>query len=475
MSGVEQAQPKANNDGDVASLSKRQDREDSNNDDSFLRKAMEFPSGWISCSKTCCKAIPNTRSSWQKANRKVPQHAPLYAALFCSIVAVILSIHTHLSTKFVTLEEPLRISPFFKNVNIVGLSKWQLCVIKQDALDTIIEEGEDGIELTSKLPISTTTTTTDIQRNVTSRVVTTYHYNTPHSLQQSNWMNEPDHDDILASGDYPYNDDDAFESELPMDYWSCHLLQITSKSARDDKVWNIARAFFMMGSIMGIISTMLLVSLILVRGRDAKRRWKRGIDVRRELRHNKRLQRQLSGSDEPLVQQHQHQPESTVSRHHQTLLEANNLLSLDTDSSGYRPISICFLISYLLQSLTLLFLDSDLCRNQVCSMSTGAHGLLAACLLWVVSGLLTLFMMKKVRTNERRVRRFKRRISREESNVQNFLANDNGNDVEEGAKSLLPVTSSSSKDEDGQILDEDSAMNTTADTESSGSSSSAAR
>jgi len=110
--------------------------------------------------------------------------------------------------------------------------------------------------------------------------------------------------------------------------------------------------------------------------------------------------------------------------------KANKLLKLDTNTLGYRPISILFLLSYLLQSLTLLFLDSNICREQVCTLSSGAHMLLVSCALWIVCGLLMLFMMKRVMKNERRVRRFRRRMLRS-SGIKGEL-------VYEDVKCLIP-------------------------------------
>ena len=121
--------------------------------------------------------------------------------------------------------------------------------------------------------------------------------------------------------------------------------------------------------------------------------------------------------------------------------KANNLLKLDTNTSGYRPISILFLLSYLLQSLTLLFLDSNICREQVCTLSTGAHMLLVSCVLWIVCGLLMLFMMKRVMKNERRVRRFRRRMLRS-SGIKGEL-------VYEDVKCLIP-NSTTEEDEERQ-------------------------
>ena len=292
----------------VTSSSEMSDNEGNGSSVSRMLNAMmkDSSGGPFRCGP--CRLRERCRKAASGISATLPQHAPLYAALFCSIIAVTLSIRTHLSTHFVQLEEPLRISPFFRNMDYIGLSTWELCVIKQDVLeelhsspentgsspentgsspenvgqkkslfrpsmndmfgDTIDDDEADTTAVISKLTISTMTTTYDVQRNITSRVRTTYH---PHSLKQSpTWMEEPDHDDVLVSGDYPYNDDDDFESSLPKDYWNCHHIQLTSKSV--DSKWVVARVFFMMGTLMGVVATMLLITLIVIRGRDAKPR-----------------------------------------------------------------------------------------------------------------------------------------------------------------------------------------------------------
>ena len=331
------------------------------------------------------KSIHQMRNALQQKYISFPEQAPLYVALFCSLVAIMLSAGTHLSTRFVSLEEPFRVSPFFKDVEYIGLTTWELCSIKQDALDAILAGETIKNEIgPSELSSSTARTTTDKSTNVTLQLSIDY-------------LNEPDQDDALAPGLFPYNDDDAFDSELPIDSWKCHHVHISSANAGDDKFWDIARVFFLLGTMMGLTSTGLLIALIVRRGQLAKRRWLRRRKVWDELRQRKRNAQNQSAELQ--------QPETC-----ETILLASNLLMLETDSSGYRPISICFLLSYLMQNLTLLFFDSDICRNQVCSMSTGAHGLLAASVLWVVSGLLLLFMMKKVIRNERQVKQLKRRI-----------------------------------------------------------------
>ena len=144
--------------------------------------------------------------------------------------------------------------------------------------------------------------------------------------------------------------------------------------------------------------------------------------------------------------------------------KANNLLKLDTNTSGYRPISILFLLSYLLQSLTLLFLDSNICREQVCTLSTGAHMLLISCVLWIVCGLLMLFMMKRVMRNKRRVRRLKRRMIQSSGGTKDELVN-------EDVKCLIPNSTSTEEEEerqadeveDGKRMNE--VLDTTTDTE----------
>jgi hypothetical protein len=368
------------------------------------------------------KSIHHMRNALQQKSRSLPEQVPLYVALFCSLVAIMLSAGTHLSTRFVSLEEPFRVSPFFKDVEYIGLTTWELCSIKQDALDAILAGETIKKEIgPSELSSSIGRTTTDKPTNVTLKFSIDY-------------VNEPDQDDVLAPGLFLYNDDDAYDSELPIDSWQCHHVHISSANAGDDNFWDIARVFFLLGTMMGLTSTGLLIALIVRRGQLAKRSWLRRRKLWDELRQRKR-----NAQNQSAVLQ---QPETC-----ETIFLANNLLMLETDSSGYRPISICFLLSYLMQNLTLLFFDSDICRNQVCSMSTGAHGLLAASLLWVVSGLLLLFMMKKVIRNERQVRQLKRRMllnrslgTRGVASVRNNQPNDTDT---EHAQCLRQMTSAS--------------------------------
>ena len=442
-----------------------------------------------------CKISKNKSSSYQ--------YLPLYLSFLCAITALTLSIITHKSTSFVTLTEPLNAGPFFKSINDIGLNYWKLCSIKQDGLDFILDEKirssgdednevvlgssdiiegprgpyieinqdddisnkeqimQDGSGQRLELPpsISFIRSAHDIVRNVTSTVQTTYH-DTYNSIQQQegDWYSEPNHDDILVSGDYPYHDDDyLYESSTISNeeiYWNCHILHFTSKSNRLDVMWNIARMFEMLGILFGGCATLLLGLLII---RRSGMRW-----------HNCSISRmKIRSSDECVLDR---RSSCAAEQHHYqqtTSYKSNNLLKLDTNTSGYRPISILFLLSYLLQSLTLLFLDSNICREQVCTLSIGAHMLLVSCVLWIVCGLLMLFMMKRVMKNERRVRRLKRRMIQSSSGTRDELAT-----MEEDIKCLIPDTSIEEDEErqeeeveDGKRKDEENVLDTTTDTE----------
>jgi len=433
-----------------------------------------------------CKISKNRRSSNQQ------QHLPLYTSFLCATTALTLSIITHKSTSFVTLTEPLNAGPFFKSINDIGLNYWKLCSIKQDGLDFILDEkiissgdeGDDVLEssisdmkqgprgpyietnqdddISNKekimqdgsgqrleLPpsISFIRTAHNIVRNVTSTVQTTYHssYNSTQE-QERDWYSEPNHDDILVSGDYPYHDDDyLYESSTISNeeiYWNCHILHFTSKSNRLDTLWNVARIFEMLGILFGSCATLLLGLLIIRRSGFSGQ----GKDGRSCYRLTSiRSDRRTSFASE----QHHYQQTNPT--------KANSLLKLDTNTSGYRPISILFLLSYLLQSLTLLFLDSNICREQICALSTGAHMLLVSCVLWIVCGLLMLFMMKRVMKNERRVRRYRRRMIQSSGGTKDELVN-------EDVKCLIPDSTSTEEEvEDGKRKDE--VLDTTTDTE----------
>lgn len=336
---------------------------------------------------------------------------PLYAALFVSVVAVTLSVGTYKSAKFVQLESPIRVSPYLKSIQFVGLRSWEFCALEQQAVDTFIDQysaidGEDiaveEIELRSHV-----LRTTDLQTNTTTYVSTTYHF-TPHSMKT--WKESPSYDDILVPADYPNNDDSLLAS-FPEELFSCHILNFDSRSITNDPLWLLARVFFMAGTMVGTIATILLSCLLLIRVKN--------IDDRRIL-NNSLDGRRSSGIELPLS--------TSEDGEDQLTFVENEMLVLETDTSGCRQIATCFLISYLLQCLTLMFLNGKVCVSQRCILASGARSLIASCILWVVSALLLILMIKIGRRNQTKIRHLRKEISRLKSLQKEARDNEN-NDI----------------------------------------------
>lgn len=326
------------------------------------------------------------------------QLLPLYAAFFVSVMAITLSVCTYKSAQFVQLESPIRVSPYLKSIRFVGLRSWELCALEQQAVDTFIDQysandgGEDiateEIELRSHV-----LRTTDLQTNTTTYVSTTYHF-TPHSMKT--WKESPSHDDILVPADYPNNDDDSLLASFPEELFSCHLLNFDSRSITNDPLWLLARVFFMAGTMVGTIATILLSCLLLIRVKNID---DRRIHLKNNLegRRTSAIELSLSPSED---------------RGDQLTFLEKEMLVLDTDTSGCRQISTCFLICYLLQSLTLVFLNGKVCVSQRCILASGARSLIASCILWVVSALLLILMIKIGRRNQTKIRHLGKEISR---------------------------------------------------------------
>ena len=342
------------------------------------------------------------------------QLLPLYAALFVSVMAITLSVGTYRSAQFVQLESPIRVSPYLKSIRFVGLRSWELCALEQQAVDTFIDQystddgGEDiateEIELRSHV-----LRTTDLQTNTTTYVSTTYHF-TPHSMKS--WKESPSHDDILVPADYPNNDDDSLLASFPEELFSCHLLNFDSRSITNDPFWLLARVFFMAGTMVGTIATILLSCLLLIRVKN--------IDDRRIHLNNSLDGRRPSGIELPLS--------ASDDREDQLTFIEKEMLVLDTDTSGCRQISICFLICYLLQCLTLMFLNGKVCVSQRCILASGARSLIASCILWVVSALLLILMIKIGRRNQTKIRHLRKEISRLKS-LQKEAGDNEDNDI----------------------------------------------
>jgi hypothetical protein len=330
------------------------------------------------------------------------QLLPLYAAFFVSVIATTLSVGTYKSAQFVQLESPIRVSPYMKSIRFVGLRSWKFCVLEQQAVDTFIDQysandGEDiaieEVELRSHV-----LRTTDLQTNTTTYVSTTYHF-TPH-------------DDILVPADYPNNDDDSLLASFPEELFSCHLLNFDSRSITNDPLWLLARVFFMAGTMVGTISTILLSCLLLIRVKN--------IDDRRIHLNNNSEGRRTSAIELPLS--------ALEDREDQLKFIEKEMLVLDTDTSGCRQISACFLICYLLQCLTLMFLNGKVCVSQRCILASGARSLIASCILWVVSALLLILMIKIGRRNQTKIPHLRKEISRLKS-LQKEAGDNEDNDI----------------------------------------------
>lgn len=308
------------------------------------------------------------------------QYLPLFLALFLSLTAIILSIQSHLSIRFAALDEPLRINPYFRSVEYVGLSTWQVCVMKEHVIEDVLTEVGDT---TTSFTIFTDVHN-DLQSGVATVLRTKYH--TTH-ITSSNWMNEPEHDDaLLASADFPYRNDDTILSQLSPQQLDCHKLTFSTTDTNDN-LWNISRMCFMLGIIMGVTASCFLLALISTRVKGGKDEGKQRIgNASIDDRGDISVEEGIAALDQISDKQR---------------ATHNN----SSDTRGYRPISAMYLLSYLLSSTAFLFFDSKICRTQICTMSTGAYYLLAVCVLWICSGILVLFMLRRVQRHQETGRR----------------------------------------------------------------------
>jgi hypothetical protein len=285
----------------------------------------------------------------ERSSIQMHQHLLLYLAFFCSLMAVIFSIQTHLSTDFVHLSEPLDVGIFFKNISSVGMSSWMVCALKQDIVAEILD-GSIGYQRALYPGRSSTK-------------------ETPSFAEDRLGMD----DDGLVSADFPYRDDDEILNGMSSEFWSCKPIYFNSSSV-DDKKWILSRVFFMVGIICGVTATCCLAVFIVSRSSRL------GSNVKEaKLMYNHKYKAELSREVRRKELQRR---------------------SLDTDSTGYRPIASLFLIAYLFQCVTFIFLDSEICKSHACHVSTGAFSLMVACILWVMSGLLVYLMMRKIWKNQ---------------------------------------------------------------------------
>ncbi|KAL3802798.1 hypothetical protein HJC23_007575 [Cyclotella cryptica] len=304
-------------------------------------------------------------------------------------MAIIFSIQTHLSTDFVILSEPLQIGVFFKNVSSIGLSSWKVCGVRQDVIDTILENGvgslfdlhggrsRDQLQDDKTNPSANSSV---VPSKVSDESQSNFIANLSLSDGGSQVSDESGLDDSLASADFPYRDDDEVLLGLPSEYWSCQIIEFPNNEI-DDVKRIIPSMSFIVGTILGVTGFCFLVFLIVLR-------------ETRDKCHIKQSQPHYNGnqSNELINDIKQIEPFRPSSA-----------------TTGYRPISSLFLVSYLFQCATFIVFDSDICKRHVCIASTGAYSLVAACVLWVVSGVLVFLMLRKVCKNEILLREQKRK------------------------------------------------------------------
>lgn len=295
---------------------------------------------------------------------KLPQHLLLYLALFCSIMATIFSIQTHVSTDFATLSKPIDISIFSKNVSSIGLSSWEVCGLKPNIVYEI-QYGDIDSVISHAL--------NQLERALYPSILSSTTEESPtYADDEWNW------DDGLMSADFPYRDDDEVFNEMPSDYWLCQTIRFSSYDV-DDRKWILSRVFLLIGTVFGVTAACFLIVLI----------------VSRVSRVNGKITQARR-----------------IYKCHRCTAKKNKekelyLRSLDTASRGYRSVASLFMVSYLFQCCTLMFFDSDLCKRYGCLISSGASSLLAACIFWVMSGVLVYLMMRKILENQKLVRTYK--------------------------------------------------------------------
>ncbi len=327
----------------------------------------------------CYTARQNIRKL--KQTKFIPQHFPLLVALFCSFIAVFYSIRVHSSPDFVLLKDPIHVGRYFTNIYRVGITTWNLCSI--DVLNgyssfSIIARTEDEFD----------------SDNFTTYVRSVYHHNhvSTYDEKSISWMMEPNHDDsIVVPSDIPFDDDDTTRKQ--QSFWKCHRIWLPSRYVQKDIIWTLSYMSFMFGSMTGVISIILLISF-------SFRRIRRVNDLERQKTVRTALKIHFDDTNVECQREN-------INDRRNLDDEATKLAMLDTVSTGYRPISACFFVSCLSQSITFIYLESELCRYQVCFLSNGAHALIISCTMWAVSALFCLLMMRKTSRNELIIRQFK--------------------------------------------------------------------
>ena len=379
---------------------------------------------------------------WSSRQLGDMQYLPLYIAFFLSVMAITFSIRAHNSTYFVMLERPIRVSPYFKSIRHVGFTNWNLCALEQHALDKIIEQLGEGYDGEDTAPVmidlhSHVVPTTDLQTNTTTYVQTTYHHHfTPHAIETStSWFEAPEHDDILVNVTYPYSDDDELLASFPAEYWSCHTLRFDSRSIVNDRLWILARIFFTFGTVIGFAAAILLTFLLLLRAK--------GVDERR-IRQDDSLERRSSQLELAMPSSEKRKKKSITS------IETEMHMLDDINTAGCRQISVCFLIAYLLQCLSLqLFLNGNVCVSQRCSLSSGARSLITSCVLFVICALLLTVTLEKGKKNQKKLRQLRRtsRKRKQQAEGDEFCENSDDGVLDTTANSDNGISNSVQKED----------------------------
>jgi heme exporter protein D len=88
------------------------------------------------------------------------------------------------------------------------------------------------------------------------------------------------------------------------------------------------------------------------------------------------------------------------------------------ESINLRPVAGGFLVSYLLQSFSMIFFDTDLCHVYKCQMATGGYLSITSCICWIATLMavakMDVFKEQSIRARQRAALRATRRAQRQE-------------------------------------------------------------
>ena len=91
--------------------------------------------------------------------------------------------------------------------------------------------------------------------------------------------------------------------------------------------------------------------------------------------------------------------------------------SIVWETINLRPIAFGYLVAYFLQSFSMLFFDTDICRDYKCQMATGAYLLITASVCWISALIfvvrMDLFKLQSIRLRRREERKGKREARRQ--------------------------------------------------------------